>query len=389
MPFVLFISYARVNKTRYLEKFVHELKRQILDKTAYSPTDIAFFDTSSIVTGQDWARVLGDALRNSKVIVCLCTPHYLNSQFCGKELQVFLLRRQAWLQRPENAARKAGVIFPVVWERSLAGLPPALSQFQFADDALPKKYTEKGLNALAQVSRERDNFRTVVIKLAERIRDAVNEAELPEWPPLPPFDQIPSIFHADALAPSYQYAIASLHSQGSQWRPFGGPPVSDLRDTVAAHTSRLCREISVNADFSATLSQSSQAREAVVVLTDTDTLDDPANACLIAELDAGFTSSCALFVLPGAGGFDPLAIQRARAKLPRIAAAGGPNNWGGVRSPATLVTELVRAFETLASDLVRADPGKKFEDDSVRTDALASGRELNVAPTVTGPGGSK
>src|SRR5438309_860684 len=91
MAFVSFISYARINKTRYVEKFVRELTQQIIDKTPYGPNEIVFFDTTSINTGQDWSRVLGDALRTSKVIVCLCTPHYLNSEFCGKELQVFLL----------------------------------------------------------------------------------------------------------------------------------------------------------------------------------------------------------------------------------------------------------------------------------------------------------
>src|SRR5579875_49101 len=298
MPFVSFISYARVNKTRYVEKFVRELTQQIVDLTQYDPSDITFFDTSSIDTGQDWERILGDALRNSKVIICLCTPHYLNSKFCGKELQVFMLRRQSWLQRPENASRKAGIVFPVLWEHSLTGLPSALSKFNFTDDDFPKKYAENGLNALAQVSRERDNFRIVIRKLAERIRDAVNETQLPEWPALPPFDQIPSLFHTDATALSYQYAVAFLHHQGPQWRPFAGPPVSDLLDVVAAQTNRLCREIPANADFSTQLLQSQQQREAVVILTDADTLDDPGIASLLSQLDADLKSNCALFVLP-------------------------------------------------------------------------------------------
>jgi TIR domain len=86
MSFVFFTSYACVNKTRYLEKFVNELSQQVLDKTHFPPEQIGFFDGSNIETGQDWVHVLGDALRTCKVIVCLCTPHALNSQFCGKEM---------------------------------------------------------------------------------------------------------------------------------------------------------------------------------------------------------------------------------------------------------------------------------------------------------------
>jgi hypothetical protein len=249
MSFVFFTSYARDNKTRYLEKFVRELSQQVLDKTNFPPEQIGFFDGSNIETGQDWVRVLGDALRTCKVIVCLCTPRSLNSQFCGKEMQVFLLRRENWLQQPGNENKKAGIVFPVIWERPAGALPKALEKFQFTDNALPRKYVEKGLNALSQVSRERDNFRTVVITLAERIRDAVNESALPGWPQLPPFDEIPSIFHADASTLLQQYGVVFLHNQGRTWRPFGDAPVSTLPDAVAAQTNRLCREIVAGPDL--------------------------------------------------------------------------------------------------------------------------------------------
>jgi TIR domain len=249
MSFVFFTSYARDNKTHYLEKFVRELSQQVLDKTNFPPEQIGFFDGSNIETGQDWVRVLGDALRTCKVIVCLCTPRSLNSQFCGKEMQVFLLRRENWLQQPGNENKKAGIVFPVIWERPAGALPKALEKFQFTDNALPRKYVEKGLNALSQVSRERDNFRTVVITLAERIRDAVNESALPEWPQLPPFDEIPSIFHADASTLLYQYGVVFLHNQGRTWCPFGDAPVSTLPDAVAAQTNRLCREIVAGPDL--------------------------------------------------------------------------------------------------------------------------------------------
>ena len=107
MSFVFFTSYARDNKTHYLEKFVRELSQQVLDKTNFPPEQIGFFDGSNIETGQDWVRVLGDALRTCKVIVCLCTPRSLNSQFCGKEMQVFLLRRENWLQQPGNENKRS------------------------------------------------------------------------------------------------------------------------------------------------------------------------------------------------------------------------------------------------------------------------------------------
>jgi hypothetical protein len=389
MPFVSFISYARVNRTRYVEKFVRELSQQVVDKTGANPNDVAFFDKNSIATGQDWARLLGDALRTSKVIVCICTPHYLSSEFCGKELKVFLLRRENWLQRPENAARKAGIVFPIIWERPAAGLPKPLAKFQFDEAAFPKKYVESGLNALAMVSRERDNFLTVVIRLAERIRDAIAESELPEWPSLPAFEQIPNLFNVEASAASYQYAVTFLHKDGRAWKPFGGPVVSELPDFVAAHTNRLCREIPSGVALAAELTQAQQRREAVAILTDTDTLDDPARAADLAALDAALPDNCALIVLPGAAGPDTAALDRARSRFPKVAASSGPHNWGAIRSQSMLVTELVRSLESIGSALVRSDPAAKFDDPTVRAAARSAGRELDVAPTVLGPGGGK
>ena len=157
-----FTSYARDNKTRYLEKFVRELSQQVLDKTNFPPEQIGFFDGSNIGPGQGWVRVLGDALRTCKVIVCLCTPRSLNSQFCGKRCRYSCCGAKTgsatWQREQES------------WDRLPSYMGAAamqvLEKFQFTDNALPRKYVEKGLNALSQVSREQDNFRTVVITLA-------------------------------------------------------------------------------------------------------------------------------------------------------------------------------------------------------------------------------
>src|SRR5436305_8576949 len=206
----------------------------------------------------------------------------------------------------------------------------------------------------------------------------VDESQLPDWPVLPPFDDIASLFHTETTAFFYQYRILFLHNRGRQWHPFNGPPASDLLDLVAAHTNRLCRELQADAGLLPNVHESQCRGEGVVILTDTDTLDNPSHATLFAELDANLPSNCAVFVLPETTGFDPLAIERARRILSRIAASNGFHNWGGVRSPATLVTELVRTFEHIASGLIRSDRTEKFDDEQVRSEALASARELEM-----------
>src|SRR5207248_2759013 len=60
----------------------------------------------------------------------LCTPHYFSSQYCGKEVGVFLLRREVFRALPDNEQRKAGVVFPIVWEWPIGGLHSTLKRFR-------------------------------------------------------------------------------------------------------------------------------------------------------------------------------------------------------------------------------------------------------------------
>ena len=55
------------------------------------PSD-GFMAPFSIQSGNEWKEDLIDALQASAALVCLYSPSYFGSEYCGKEMQVFLER---------------------------------------------------------------------------------------------------------------------------------------------------------------------------------------------------------------------------------------------------------------------------------------------------------
>src|SRR5262249_38891533 len=140
MSFWFFTSYARADRDLYVDRFFEELREEVRRKGGLTG-DVGFFDTKSIETGDEWDQALGDALRTSRILICLCSPYYFKSSYCGKEYQVFCERREAWLRELSQTNERARVIFPVLWERPDSSIPEIVSQFQYSDDDFPEVYT--------------------------------------------------------------------------------------------------------------------------------------------------------------------------------------------------------------------------------------------------------
>src|SRR5262245_2894430 len=121
MTHVFFTSYARLDSNKFskLDRVVEELRERVRSKLgAKAAQDVGFFDTQDIQTGADWERVLGTALRHARILVCMCSPTYFNSEFCAKEFEVFRRR----LQDAADAFKDVRVILPVLWDVGLNGM---------------------------------------------------------------------------------------------------------------------------------------------------------------------------------------------------------------------------------------------------------------------------
>ncbi|MBC7924782.1 MAG: toll/interleukin-1 receptor domain-containing protein [Bryobacteraceae bacterium] len=389
--YTVFLSYARANQSPQLDKFQKRLRKEILDKTDVPEDQILFFDTTEIKTGVEWRKALADSLRTSKCLVCLCTPRYQSSQYCGKEVQVFLLRRQHFMNAEPNQGRKASLIYPVLWERPGAGLHQQLTAFNFADSGFPKKYVDKGLKALASLQSERDNFVKTVMALADRILDSVKESDLPEWPPLPDFEKIPSIFHGDDTANAYGYSIVMLHPEKAQWKPFG-IPASTLCDTVAAQTSRVCRQLPAGPDLVDRIFACEDRRESVAVITDFATISTEGSLerHLLDEISKKGMRNCAVVVLADSSLSSQDAYTHAFTKLssdfPDMVTSEVPHCLLAIRSTVTFLPDLIRTLERVNVALLKRDTPTKLEDDQSRQAAKELGVDTDVNPTLSGPG---
>lgn len=55
---IFFVSYARNNRDRILEKFIHRLRDEVIQRASgkLRQEDVLFFDSEGIQTGEDWVR---------------------------------------------------------------------------------------------------------------------------------------------------------------------------------------------------------------------------------------------------------------------------------------------------------------------------------------------
>lgn len=227
MDYDFFLSYTRADDDPYLQRFFKELSEEVRIRLGHPlGTRVGFFDQSDIELGSQWKEEIVDALLNSKVLVCLYSPAYFKSPYCGREWQLFHLRRARYLEAQRAAgevnARLPPVIKPVIW------IPPVVDNEVSADDdearkpaSLPETidkavredqytlgkqsdlYNVEGLRYVLKRG-YKQRYNDYVVRLAKQIIQAGS------LPPLPALGQAPSLL---ALEPAFpiQPAASSRH----------------------------------------------------------------------------------------------------------------------------------------------------------------------------------
>jgi FxsC-like protein len=190
MPYQFFFSHADLDwKTdTYLQQFFKDLKKEV--GRGCPPDEVAFRDTQDISLTEPWRPALAEGLNTSRVLVCAITDNWLASEFCGKEVEIFL-QRQALLS-PDTPREQRGCILPVFWEKERKP-PGALDDFQWRHVDLPPEYFQKGLCYLKKM--EKRQYKQVLHVVGEKIRELARGSVLPPLVPFPPFAQVRSASH--------------------------------------------------------------------------------------------------------------------------------------------------------------------------------------------------
>src|SRR5947207_1071823 len=153
-----FMSYARfdreTDKFKCIERFFDDLNEHIRALKHIREKHAGFFDTRSIEPGELWPDDLGQSLRACHVMVSLYSPAYFDSEYCGKEWEVFRSRvRAAYKENPP-------LILPVMLypPQDLLPLPEAIADIQYVNDDFPEVYRNEGLRYLMVRDAQKDNY---------------------------------------------------------------------------------------------------------------------------------------------------------------------------------------------------------------------------------------
>src|ERR1700749_1115042 len=92
-----FLSYARLDRETapkdqdYIKSFYEDLRRNLLQMKPQAG-EVGFFDDKGISHGSAWQPTLNQALATCRVLICVYSPAYFISEYCGKEFQIFRTR---------------------------------------------------------------------------------------------------------------------------------------------------------------------------------------------------------------------------------------------------------------------------------------------------------
>lgn len=229
----VFVSHSsadrRMSNGKLMSQFINEFRELICAKAAVTEENALFYDEKSIRIGDDWDAEISKAVRTAKSLICLVSPRYLVSVWCGRELEVFRRRNHDRDEVEVKAAEKqdpkkdpkvaAGYIFPLVWEVNPGRkkYPLKLSQFQFPYAEMPKDYEELGLRGLISL-RKTTQMRQVAEVLSKVITEKLATREpLPEALEFEDFDTIPNAL-VDEPVPYDVVPVMALRN-GKKWKP--------------------------------------------------------------------------------------------------------------------------------------------------------------------------
>jgi TIR domain len=149
MAHVFFFSYAHTNKDKELESFFEDLCEEVKVHTTYAAKDpqLCFRDGSNLALMDEWQPQLLEALQTSATMVCVTSPAYFGSRFCGQEFYIFDQRRKALRNNPPPP-----VILPVIWVPDPAGRRDLLDLVQRQQGDIDPLYQSRGLRYLMKIN---------------------------------------------------------------------------------------------------------------------------------------------------------------------------------------------------------------------------------------------
>jgi FxsC-like protein len=337
MPYYFFFSYAHANEDSYVKQFFDELSQQIRDQVGLKADEtVGFFDRPALELGAEWTEELDQALQDCPVMVSLYSPAYFNSEYCGKEWEVFRRRRELHTTRAraagEQNAKHPPVIKPVIWIplRPDQSVPEAAGGAQYFMGSPNADHNKEGLRKMRkQYATYETNYDLFVENLKNEILDAQNVG-LPALPDFQGVNTIDSAFHPGAHAPAkpsrplaaggrkgptfVRFVFIAgqpnqfpagfrtrdyLQSGGAEWKPYYPDkprPIELVAQEVAVNLDLFNSELPFDGNLAQAVRDAETDRSLVVLFVDSWSTELDFYKPTLKNLDGYAYMNCSIFV---------------------------------------------------------------------------------------------
>ena len=405
MSHLFFVSYARANTKRaadseLVRSFVEELESYVVQSMEKVPEEACFFDRTNIEAGSSWPSDLCDALRKARVGICLYSPSYFSSTWCGKELQVFLDRAAGAGGLPGDPPATA--IIPVIWIPATQGLPPALKNIQTHDAAFPEIYHQIGLRQVMNVGTKADLY-NVVSALAKRVVSAVKANRLPVLPALD-LDSVTSAWDRSSNADPESHKKGGITKtcfiyaarEGWDWRPYETDlSIGAIAQQVSGQLGLKYEEIACDSQLPTRLGETHDHDVPTVLLADPSSFGITKIEAAMRAYDRLYLLNCGLIVPWEHATPPPISDprwQHVRLHLcPQKTTAPPPyHEWLSTVTPADLKGKCAQVIEGIRCQLLKkilgsenADVLKAESPELSKRAEEEQGLRLDIAPQLT------
>jgi len=152
----------------------------------------------------------------------LYSPRYFESEACGKEWYAFARRA---LDHKAKHGSLIEAIVPALWATvKPANLPEAARVIQFDHQSFGRRYSRDGFYGIMKLGRYRPEYRQAVLRLARRIVDVAEQAQIAPVTPVDDFDSLPRSFGLSAGSNANRQLRITVAAPDLQALPRGREP---------------------------------------------------------------------------------------------------------------------------------------------------------------------
>jgi hypothetical protein len=353
-----------------------------------------FIDRTDIQPGDEWPDALGNALMKAQTLVCLYSPSYFLSDYCGKEMQVFLERRRNYMRT--NAGKPPANVIAVAWQPVPRRVPKTLPDFQITNPNLDRD--KKGVWDLGGPGQSA-KLTNVAHQIADSVREAADLTPLPPLPERPRIHAVRSAFLPPPLplpefdspnAKEGPNAVTFVYSSSIHWNAWPWGPPEDQAVLYLAASAAKGREMEstqltfdlADANLAGRLDTLRRRNNVVILLVDAPSLAIDALRPRIQDYDRPEHASFAAIVIDN--NQIPELQARLNESLPYFARRATPH-FHVIQTRGTFNLETRESFSKRMAEALEQLKLAVLNNPHA-PNVIGSGTDFHSLPTVNGPG---